>query len=92
MIELVDYANLYYFRLYIETFLSMALNGFDSLDTSRYWKEALILLCQKKKLSTKWILPPFQKLLLWIQTYSLTNTANFLLIDTQNILMRNISA
>ena len=90
--ELVDYANLYYFTLYIEIFLSMTLNGFDGLATNRYWKEASILLCQKKKLSTKWILPPFQKILLWIQTYPLTNTANFWLIDTQNILMRNISA
>lgn len=53
MIELVDYANLYYFRLYIETFLSTALNGFDSLDTSRYWKEALILLYQKKKIEAQ---------------------------------------
>ena len=51
--ELVDYANLYYFTLYIEIFLSMTLNGFDSLATNRYWKEASILLCQKKKLSTK---------------------------------------
>lgn len=90
--KLVDYANLYYFTLYIEIFLSTTLNGFDSLATNRYWKEASILLCRRKKLSTKWILPTFQKILLWIQTYPLANTANFWLIDTQNILMRNISA
>lgn len=51
--KLVDYANLYYFTLYIEIFLSTTLNGFDSLATNRYWKEASILLCQKKKIKHK---------------------------------------